>query len=152
MLPRPQSSLSQNESDMREKLQPTVTYLQKLGEEYMDQVFRSARWVFQQDQNIAFEVRPMSPPVLAMTCTLNLSLCRSSSLRMLNSLDPKLRTFSKPLTLGSVPGSLSISSKRREKIPLFSIIDLQSCTLRWRLRVEVHSLKVLQPLRRSDLD
>ena len=53
------SSLSQNESDMREKLQPTVTYLQKLGEEYMDQVFKYARWVFQQDQNIAFEVRSM---------------------------------------------------------------------------------------------
>ncbi|KAF9647158.1 hypothetical protein BDM02DRAFT_3170498 [Thelephora ganbajun] len=48
--------LSQNESDMREKLQPTVTYLQKLGEEYMDQVFKYARWVFQQDQNIAFEI------------------------------------------------------------------------------------------------
>ena len=44
---------------MREKLQPTVTYLQKLGEEYMDQVFKYARWVFQQDQNIAFEVRSM---------------------------------------------------------------------------------------------
>lgn len=55
----PSSSLSQNESDMREKLQPTVTYLQKLGEEYMDQVFKYARWVFQQDQNIAFEVRSM---------------------------------------------------------------------------------------------
>lgn len=55
----PLSSLSQNESDMREKLQPTVTYLQKLGEEYMDQVFKYARWVFQQDQNIAFEVRSM---------------------------------------------------------------------------------------------
>jgi hypothetical protein len=52
-------SLSQNETDIREKLQPTVTYLQKLGEEYMDQVFKSARWVFQQDQNIAFEVRSM---------------------------------------------------------------------------------------------
>ena len=41
---------------MREKLQPTVAYLQKLGEEYMDQVFKYARWVFQQDQNIGFEV------------------------------------------------------------------------------------------------
>ena len=50
-------SLSQNETDMREKLQPTVAYLQKLGEEYIDQVFKYARWVFQQDQNIAFEVR-----------------------------------------------------------------------------------------------
>ena len=51
---------------MREKLQPTVTYLQKLGEEYMDQVFKYARWVFQQDQNIAFEVRLTRWPVLTV--------------------------------------------------------------------------------------
>ena len=56
MLVQLRSSLSQDESDVREKLQPTVTYLQKLGVEYMDQIFTSARWVFQQDQNIAFEV------------------------------------------------------------------------------------------------
>lgn len=60
---QPSFSLSQNETDMREKLQPTVTYLQKLGEEYIDQVFKSARWVFQQDQNIAFEVRLMASAI-----------------------------------------------------------------------------------------
>ena len=42
---------------MHAKLQPTVMYLQKLGEEYMDLVFKYSRWVFHQDQNIAFEVR-----------------------------------------------------------------------------------------------
>lgn len=137
---------------MREKLQPTVTYLQKLGEEYMDQVFKSARWVFQQDQNIAFEVSSASSPVLSIVCTLNFSLYRSSNLRMSNFLDPKLRTFSKPLTLRSAPGLLSILSKRREKTLLFSIIDLWSCTLRWRLLVEVHFLKVLRSLGWSDFD
>ena len=52
-------SLSQNETDLHEKLQPTVLYLQKLGEEYMDQVFKYSRWVFLQDQNIAFEARSL---------------------------------------------------------------------------------------------
>ena len=57
--PQPPPSLSQNEDNVREKLQPTVTYLQKLGEEYIDQVFKYSRWVFQQDQDIALEVRSM---------------------------------------------------------------------------------------------
>jgi len=113
---------------MREKLQPTVTYLQKLGEEYIDQVFKYARWVFQQDQNIAFEVRSTSRLVLRIAPSLNLSFCRFSSLRMSNFLDPRLQTFSRPSTPGFVPGSSSISSKRRGKIQSFSIIDLQSCT------------------------
>jgi len=52
---------------MREKLRPTVTYLQKLGEEYMDQIFKYARWVFQQDRNIAFEVRSARWPVPEIT-------------------------------------------------------------------------------------
>ena len=94
----------------------------------MDQVFKYARWVFQQDQNIAFEVRSMSWLVLRIAPSLNLSFCRFSSLRMLNFLDPRLRTFSKPLTPEFVPGSSSISSKRREKTQSLSIIGLQSCT------------------------
>ena len=49
---------------MNEKLQPSVVYLQKLGEEYIDQVFKYSRWVFQQDQNIAFEVRSARWPTL----------------------------------------------------------------------------------------
>jgi hypothetical protein len=135
---------------MREKLQLTVTYLQKLGEEYLDQVFKSARWVFQQDQNIASEVRSTSWPVLKVAPSPNFSLYRSFSLRMSNFPDPRLRTSSKPSTPGSVPGSSSILSKRREKILLFAITDLQSCTLRWRFPVEVHPLEVLLPATEKD--
>lgn len=36
---------------------PSVSYLQKLGPEYLQQVFESARWIFERDRDIAFEVR-----------------------------------------------------------------------------------------------
>lgn len=41
---------------MRDKLGPSISYLQKLGPEYLDQIFESARWVFEQDRDMAFEV------------------------------------------------------------------------------------------------
>lgn len=41
---------------MRDKLGPSISYLQKLGPEYLDQIFESARWVFEQDREMAFEV------------------------------------------------------------------------------------------------
>ena len=144
MFPLRLFSLSQNESDMREKLQPTVAYLQKLGEEYIDQTFKYARWVFQEDQNIAFEVRSRCRSFSEITHTSPLSLRRSSNLRTLSSLDPGLPTFSKPSTQGFAPGSSSILSRRKEKIPLLSTTDLQSCTLRWRLLAGARFLKVFQ--------
>jgi len=130
---------------MREKLQPTVTYLQKLGEEYIDQIFKYARWVFQQDQNIALEVRLKGPLVPEIAQTLPWPLGRSSNLRMSSSLDPRLRTFSKPSTREFAPGSLSTLSKRKGKTLSLSITDLQSYTSRWRLLVGARSLKVSQP-------
>ena len=142
LLPSP--SLSQNEDDTREKLQPTVTYLQKLGEEYIDQIFKYARWVFQQDQNIALEVRSMCRLVPEMARASPLPLGRYSNLRMSNSLDSRLRTFSKPSTQEFAPGSLSILSKRKGNILLLSITDLQSCTSRWRLLVGACFLKVFR--------
>lgn len=48
--------LSEKDDDIRDKLSPTVSYLQKLGPEYLDQIFESARWVFSQDREIAFEI------------------------------------------------------------------------------------------------
>lgn len=48
--------LSEKEDDMRDKLGPSISYLQKLGPEYLDQIFESARWVFEQDGEMAFEV------------------------------------------------------------------------------------------------
>lgn len=49
-------SLSDKETDLRDKLMPSVTYLQRLGPEYLEQIFGAARWVFEQDADIAFEV------------------------------------------------------------------------------------------------
>lgn len=41
---------------MRDKLGPSISYLQKLGPEYLNQIFESAHWVFEQDREMAFEV------------------------------------------------------------------------------------------------
>ncbi|KAI6042930.1 vacuolar sorting protein 39 domain 1-domain-containing protein [Pisolithus marmoratus] len=48
--------LSENEDDVRDKLNPTISYLQKLGPEYLDQIFKSARWVFDQDREIGLQI------------------------------------------------------------------------------------------------
>ncbi|KAF8634148.1 hypothetical protein AX15_001050 [Amanita polypyramis BW_CC] len=48
--------LSEKEEDMYDKLQPTISYLQKLGPEHLEQIFKSARWVFGADQDMAFEI------------------------------------------------------------------------------------------------
>lgn len=41
---------------MRDKLMPLVNYLQRLGPEHINLVFEYARWVFDKDRDIAFEV------------------------------------------------------------------------------------------------
>ncbi|KAI0649291.1 hypothetical protein C8Q79DRAFT_949834 [Trametes meyenii] len=48
--------LSEKEVDMRDKLMPTVNYLQRLGPEHLDQIFEHSKWVFEQDHDIAFEI------------------------------------------------------------------------------------------------
>ena len=45
---------------MRNKLYPSISYLQKLGPEYIQQVFDSARWIFEQNSEMAFEVCPIT--------------------------------------------------------------------------------------------
>lgn len=49
--------LSEKEEDKRDKLMPSVNYLQRLGPEHLDQIFRAARWVIDEDADIGFEVR-----------------------------------------------------------------------------------------------
>lgn len=44
---------------MRDKLEPSIIYLQRLGPEHLDQIFKSSRWLFDQDADMAFEVRPL---------------------------------------------------------------------------------------------
>ncbi|KAG2145393.1 uncharacterized protein EDB93DRAFT_1288619 [Suillus bovinus] len=48
--------LSEKETDMRDKLDPSISYLRKLGPEYIDQVFESSRWIFEEDRHMAFEI------------------------------------------------------------------------------------------------
>ncbi|TBU49828.1 hypothetical protein BD309DRAFT_850781 [Dichomitus squalens] len=48
--------LSEKESDPRDKLMPTVNYLQRLGPEHIDLIFEHSRWAFEQDRDIAFEI------------------------------------------------------------------------------------------------
>lgn len=48
--------LSEKETDMRDKLDPSISYLRKLGPEYINQVFESSRWIFEEDRHMAFEI------------------------------------------------------------------------------------------------
>ncbi|KZT73130.1 hypothetical protein DAEQUDRAFT_722252 [Daedalea quercina L-15889] len=48
--------LSEKETDPRDKLMPSVTYLQRLGPEHLEQIFGAAHWLFEQDADIAFEI------------------------------------------------------------------------------------------------
>lgn len=49
--------LSENELDMEDKLDPSIQYLRKLGPEYIDEIFKYARWIFDVDSGMAFEVQ-----------------------------------------------------------------------------------------------
>ncbi|KAF9532490.1 hypothetical protein CPB83DRAFT_846876 [Crepidotus variabilis] len=48
--------LAEQEADVDDKLSPSIQYLQKLGPEYIDQVFRYATWIFECDSNMAFQI------------------------------------------------------------------------------------------------
>jgi hypothetical protein len=52
--------LSENEEDMEDKLDPSIQYLKKLGPEYINEVFKYSRWIFDLDSNMAFEVCSIS--------------------------------------------------------------------------------------------
>lgn len=48
--------MSVDEDDKRDKLGPTISYLQKLGPEYLTQIFEASHWVLETDRDMAFEV------------------------------------------------------------------------------------------------
>ncbi|KAG1762919.1 vacuolar sorting protein 39 domain 1-domain-containing protein [Suillus placidus] len=48
--------LSEKETDIRDKLNPSMSYLRKLCPEYINQVFESSSWVFEEDRHMAFEI------------------------------------------------------------------------------------------------
>lgn len=49
--------LSLDEDDVRDKLEPAVRYLQRLGPEYLPLIFENARWVLDVDRNMGLQVR-----------------------------------------------------------------------------------------------
>ncbi|XP_006455342.1 hypothetical protein AGABI2DRAFT_187742 [Agaricus bisporus var. bisporus H97] len=48
--------LSEEVSDIEDKLRPSITYLQKLGPEYLDHIFQFSRWIFDQNVDMGFEI------------------------------------------------------------------------------------------------
>ena len=48
--------MSEDEDDAKEKVQPTVSYLQKLGPTYLDLIFQTSSWVFDIDKQSGLEV------------------------------------------------------------------------------------------------
>ena len=50
---------------MDDKLRPSISYLQRLGPEYLDQIFKHSRWVLEQDADLGFEV---SAGILGFLC------------------------------------------------------------------------------------
>ncbi|KAJ7086162.1 hypothetical protein B0H15DRAFT_987519 [Mycena belliarum] len=48
--------LSEQETDIEDKLMPSIYYLQKLGPEHLDEIFASSRWIFAQDSTMAFQI------------------------------------------------------------------------------------------------
>lgn len=73
--------LSEKETDIRDRLGPSISYLQRLGPEHIDQTFKSSRWVFEQDADMAFEIFTTEEvtlprePVATFLESLNLRFC-----------------------------------------------------------------------------
>jgi hypothetical protein len=44
------------ETDVEDKVDPTVTYLQKLGPEYLDLIFEGSKWVIALDKEKGLQV------------------------------------------------------------------------------------------------
>jgi hypothetical protein len=56
--PLPLCRLSDDETDLEDKLDPTVRYLLALGPKYLTLIFQTSRWVFDVDFDWAMKVRP----------------------------------------------------------------------------------------------
>jgi len=53
---------------MEDKLDPSIRYLQKLGPEYIGQIFTSSRWIFNLDPDRAFQVGNLILPNVFTAC------------------------------------------------------------------------------------
>ncbi|KAH9177407.1 hypothetical protein EDB89DRAFT_1542390 [Lactarius sanguifluus] len=48
--------LGEKETDVKDRLVPSITYLQRLTPEYMDTVFQHSRWIFDENAEMALEI------------------------------------------------------------------------------------------------
>jgi hypothetical protein len=48
--------LSEKEMDMKDRLGPSITYLQRLGPEYLDTIFQCSKWILNENAEMALEV------------------------------------------------------------------------------------------------
>jgi hypothetical protein len=49
-------SLSEKETDMKDKLGPSISYLQRLSPEYLDTIFQYSKWILNENAEMALEV------------------------------------------------------------------------------------------------
>lgn len=101
-------SLSEEVSDIEDKLRPSITYLQKLGPEYLDHIFQFSRWIFDQNVDMGFEVRDLSLNSI-QTVLRTVLYRRSFSRKTSNYLTKPLRITSKVLTQRFAPSISSTS-------------------------------------------
>jgi len=48
--------LSEKETDMKDKLWPSITYLQRLSPEYLDTIFQYSKWILNENPEMALEI------------------------------------------------------------------------------------------------
>lgn len=48
--------LSEKETDMKDRLGPSITYLQRLSPEYLDTIFQYSKWILNENAEMALEV------------------------------------------------------------------------------------------------
>jgi len=49
-------SLSERETDVKDRLGPSISYLQRLGPEYLDTIFQYSKWILKENAEMALEV------------------------------------------------------------------------------------------------
>jgi hypothetical protein len=54
--------MSATETDAEDKVEPTIRYLQKLGQNHLDLIFDASKWVFEVDRPLGLQVRRLSLP------------------------------------------------------------------------------------------
>jgi hypothetical protein len=91
-------SEKETDMDMEDKLRPSILYLQRLGSEHMDQIFKYSKWILEQDADHGFEVRYIHLTAGIVYCSWRLQIFTSEEVALpkqnvatfLEGLDPKL--------------------------------------------------------------